>query len=252
MSNKKDKLKELKEFIKANPGKSKRFYAEHNGVVSKNTYYSWEKKCLLSASDSEQPDNIDLLKEAGITPTSKTYSSENIFFENDEEKNLKFKEIVTWIKRNPDYVGIEYFKKIDKKYTDIQVKKIKKLIEADVENKKLFAENKKLKSERNEFLNDGEKGDYRVYIHILPNNTIYIGQTKQSLKERWENGRGYSHNSFFTNLIKKYGWDNIDHLLYKDNLTKKEADTIERDLIKFYSSNEHITGRVVLNIVYNQ
>lgn len=93
--------------------------------------------------------------------------------------------------------------------------------------------------------------EYSVYIHILPNKTIYIGQTRQSLKERWQNGRGYEHNNFFSNLIKKYGWNNIDHLLYKDNLTKFEADTIEKDLIKFYSENERITGRVVLNIQYN-
>lgn len=93
--------------------------------------------------------------------------------------------------------------------------------------------------------------EYSVYIHILPNNTIYIGQTKQKPENRWKYGEGYSENKFFYNLIKKYGWSNIDHILYKENLTKMEADTIEKDLIAFYSRNERITGRVVLNIQYN-
>lgn len=93
--------------------------------------------------------------------------------------------------------------------------------------------------------------EYSVYIHILPNNSIYIGQTKRSLEERWQNGRGYKNNGFFNQQIKKYGWDNIDHLLFKDNLTKEEADTTEQDLIKFYSKNERKTGRVVLNIKHN-
>lgn len=97
-----------------------------------------------------------------------------------------------------------------------------------------------------------EEEGYKVYIHILPNNSIYIGQTKDRLKKRWRNGEGYKGNTEFHDYIEKYGWDNIQHLLYKDKLTETEADIIERDLIKFYSRNESATGLKVLNIKHNR
>ena len=81
---------------------------------------------------------------------------------------------------------------------------------------------------------------------------IYIGQTGQDLEERWQNGEGYKqHNQMLYHQIKKYGWENINHILYKDNLTKKEADIIERDLIHFYAKNEMATGLMVLNLAHN-
>ena len=81
---------------------------------------------------------------------------------------------------------------------------------------------------------------------------IYIGQTGQDLEERWQNGEGYKqHNQMLYHQIKKYGWENINHILYKDNLTKKEADIIERDLIHFCAKNEMATGLMVLNLAHN-
>ena len=81
---------------------------------------------------------------------------------------------------------------------------------------------------------------------------IYIGQTGQDLEERWQNGEGYKqHNQMLYHQIKKYGWKNINHILYKDNLTKKEADIIEQDLIHFYAKNEMATGLMVLNLAHN-
>ncbi len=96
-----------------------------------------------------------------------------------------------------------------------------------------------------------ESEGYKVYIHILPNNSIYIGQTKGKLEDRWCNGEGYKENKLFYLNIKKYGWENIKHLLYKENLTETEADIIEKDLIRFYSNNEIATGRLVLNLTHN-
>ena len=32
-----------------------------------------------------------------------------------------------------------------------------------------------------------------VYKHVLPNNKIYIGITKQNPLLRWKNGHGYKH-----------------------------------------------------------
>ena len=111
---------------------------------------------------------------------------------------------------------------------------------------------KRLEFEKNQLLELNESRNYKVYIHIMKGLWIYIGQTGQDLEERWQNGEGYKqHNQMLYHQIKKYGWENINHILYKDNLTKKEADIIERDLIHFYAKNEMATGLMVLNLAHN-
>jgi predicted GIY-YIG superfamily endonuclease len=44
-----------------------------------------------------------------------------------------------------------------------------------------------------------------IYIHITPNNKVYIGQTTQDLKKRFLNGKEYSSCSLFQKAINKYG-----------------------------------------------
>ena len=111
---------------------------------------------------------------------------------------------------------------------------------------------KRLEFEKNQLSELNEPRNYKVYIHIMTGLWIYIGQTGQDLEERWQNGEGYKqHNQMLYHQIKKYGWENINHILYKDNLTKKEADIIEQDLIHFYAKNEMATGLMVLNLVHN-
>lgn len=106
--------------------------------------------------------------------------------------------------------------------------------------------------ESDKLLKEGKIHGYTVYVHLLPNNSIYIGITnKNNLEDRWKHGDGYKDNYLFHINIKKYGWDNITHLVYKTGLTKDEAITIEKDLIQFYSKNEPAIGRVVLNINHN-
>lgn len=46
--------------------------------------------------------------------------------------------------------------------------------------------------------------NYTVYMHIAPNNKIYIGITSKKPKYRWNNGTGYINNDYFTRAIKKY------------------------------------------------
>ena len=111
---------------------------------------------------------------------------------------------------------------------------------------------KRLEFEKNQLSELNESRNYKVYIHIMTGLWIYIGQTGQDLEERWQNGEGYKqHNQMLYHQIRKYGWENINHILYKDNLTKKEADIIERDLIHFYAKNEMATGLMVLNLAHN-
>ena len=57
-----------------------------------------------------------------------------------------------------------------------------------------------------------------VYMHRCPNGKVYIGKTASTIESRaGVNGRRYVHGHFH-NAIKKYGWDNIEHIVLKDYL----------------------------------
>ena len=88
---------------------------------------------------------------------------------------------------------------------------------------------------------------YKVYEHICPNKKVYIGITSRSLNRRWDNGNGYKRNLHFYRAIQKYGWENIEHILLFDNLTKKEAELKEIELISKYKSNNYKYGYNIAN-----
>lgn len=77
---------------------------------------------------------------------------------------------------------------------------------------------------------------YTVYAHVAPNGKRYIGITSVKPEQRWGNGLSYSSNAHFTNAIKKYGWNNFEHLILEKGLTQDEACKRERELIAFYDS----------------
>lgn len=87
---------------------------------------------------------------------------------------------------------------------------------------------------------------FKVYMHVFPNNKVYIGITNQTLNRRWRNGRGYEGQVVY-NAILKYGWDNIQHKKLFDNLTREEAEQKEIELIKLYDSTSHKHGYNVSN-----
>ena len=72
---------------------------------------------------------------------------------------------------------------------------------------------------------------YCVYCHRNKiNGKRYFGQTvfQDNPELRWGiNGNGYIGNDHFWSSIQKYGWDNFDHYIIQDNLTKEEADELE-------------------------
>lgn len=77
------------------------------------------------------------------------------------------------------------------------------------------------------------KKKYRIYIHTNKiNGKKYVGQTCQQVEARWEYGDEYKNNIYFYRAIQKYGWDNFKHQIIKDNLSLKEANLLERQLIK--------------------
>src|SRR5574344_416516 len=83
---------------------------------------------------------------------------------------------------------------------------------------------------------------YCVYVHTTPSGKMYVGQTKQSVNQRWLKGKGYLDNPHFMNAIRKYGWNNIQHKIVASNLTDEQADELERQLIHKYDSTNPEIG----------
>ena len=83
--------------------------------------------------------------------------------------------------------------------------------------------------------------NYSVYMHICPNGKVYVGLTGIKPELRWDNGRGYK-TQVFRNAIKKYGWENIKHIIVKSNLTLDEANELEIELISKYKSYDQKFG----------
>lgn len=83
---------------------------------------------------------------------------------------------------------------------------------------------------------------YVVYEHVSPSGKIYVGQSCQ-LNVRWEgNGSRYLNKNkegkfiqrIFANALLKYGWDNFEHRIILEGVSKSEADYAEKYLIKWY------------------
>lgn len=89
---------------------------------------------------------------------------------------------------------------------------------------------------------------YKVYMHTTPSGKKYIGITCQIPEKRWgKNGIKYMKNSkgalsYFGKAILKYGWDNITHEILSENLSKDEANKMERELIKEYKTTNRKYG----------
>lgn len=75
--------------------------------------------------------------------------------------------------------------------------------------------------------------DYTLYQHFCKvTKKSYIGITKQEPKKRWKAyGKGYRPNTHFGNAIRKYGWDNFEHIILATNLTEEEAKQLEQTCI---------------------
>ena len=84
--------------------------------------------------------------------------------------------------------------------------------------------------------------NYYVYLHLnKTNGKKYYGITSEVRPEiRWQ--KGYSHNKHFSSAIKKYGWDNFEHIIIADKLTKIEAETMEQQLIARDQTNNSQYG----------
>lgn len=80
---------------------------------------------------------------------------------------------------------------------------------------------------------------YCIYYHRNKSNgKYYFGQTCKEPKHRWCSGNGYKNQSYFWNAIQKYGWDNFDHVILAQHLTKEQADYWQDFLIVQFRTND--------------
>lgn len=88
-----------------------------------------------------------------------------------------------------------------------------------------------------------EENCWVVYIHT---NKLdfkkYVGITGRVPEVRWNNGRGYPSNKYFTQAIKKYGWDGFYHDIICSGLSKDAAERIEILLIKILNTTDRMYG----------
>jgi group I intron endonuclease len=75
---------------------------------------------------------------------------------------------------------------------------------------------------------------WTVYCHEnIINGKRYVGITSRQISDRWRDGKGY-HN-YFGNAIKKYGWNNFDHVILFNDVTEKFAKSKEKELINLFN-----------------
>lgn len=79
-----------------------------------------------------------------------------------------------------------------------------------------------------------------IYLHRNKSNgKVYIGQTIQSIENRWKNGNGYKPCTYFYKAIQKYGWENFDHIILEqnENWTQEELNNKEKEYILLFKAN---------------
>ena len=85
---------------------------------------------------------------------------------------------------------------------------------------------------------------WKVYVHTnKTNGKRYVGITsRENVNHRWQNGRGYSENTYFRSAIRKYGWDGFDHEVLYTDLSEQEAKETERRLIAEWKTQNREFG----------
>lgn len=85
---------------------------------------------------------------------------------------------------------------------------------------------------------------YCLYVHInKANEKKYYGITSQRPSSRWNHGRGYKNNIYFTRAIEKYGWEEgFIHQVLLENLSRKEANIWEQFYIDYFDTTDNHNG----------
>lgn len=85
---------------------------------------------------------------------------------------------------------------------------------------------------------------YTVYQHTNKSNgKVYVGITSRPPKDRWGvGGCKYKSSPHFYSAIQKYGWDNFEHNILFENLTREQACAKEQELIEHFNSSNREFG----------
>jgi len=80
--------------------------------------------------------------------------------------------------------------------------------------------------------------NYLIYLHKNKiNGKCYVGQTSVDPLERWRtDGYGYHNQQYFYRAIKKYGWDNFEHIILETDLTIENVNERERYWGEYYNA----------------
>lgn len=84
--------------------------------------------------------------------------------------------------------------------------------------------------------------EYYVYKHTnLIDGKCYIGMSCQPTYDRWSESKYLRHKRLGA-AIQEFGWKNFSHGILFNNLTKEEAEKLEKETIAFYRSNDEKYG----------
>lgn len=93
-----------------------------------------------------------------------------------------------------------------------------------------------------------EERVWTIYLHTVPKEFVeedhdmyYVGVTSGSVKDRWKNGAGYC-GQYFGEQIQGIDWNDIQHEIIAEHLTKQEVSDMEKAMIKVLNSNDEKYG----------
>lgn len=82
-----------------------------------------------------------------------------------------------------------------------------------------------------------------LYCHINKfNKKKYFGITKTNIHKRYVASNGYRGCTLFHNAIKKYGWDNFEHIIVLDSLSREQAEKAEICAISIFDTTNPRNG----------
>lgn len=87
------------------------------------------------------------------------------------------------------------------------------------------------------------KENWKVYCHQNKlNGKKYIGITSKPTLEDRSGNKGQNYGFYFGNAIHKYGWENFEHFILLENLSRQEACMFEQYFIKEFNTQNASYG----------
>lgn len=79
-------------------------------------------------------------------------------------------------------------------------------------------------------------------MHRSPSMKVYIGLTSQKPQHRWgRGGKNYRTQPFYY-AIRKYGWNNIEHIVLAETESRNEARKLEKEYIARFNATDRAHG----------